>query len=84
MVSLIAMNNMVALNTSVDVNGVAGGDNGGFLTFWFGIGFQDANGNPTAATFVPDANTPEPSTWGMCALSFLMLSMRCKRKLFAW
>ena len=43
-------------------------------------GFEDANGNPIAATML----APEPATWTMLLLAFLMgVGMKAEQKLSA-
>jgi hypothetical protein len=64
-VSLIATNNIVHLHTYIDATGSAVDERGGLTVQLTANGFQDANGNPIAATL-------EPGTWAMFGLAFLV------------
>jgi len=70
-VSLMAMNNIVDLHTFIDGNISASSDIDGSAFVQLTVnGFQDANGNPIAATLM---TTPEPGTLGMLGLGFLVV-----------
>jgi hypothetical protein len=76
LVSLVATNNIVHLQTYIDATGGAT-DNLGGLTIQLTVnGFQDANGNPIAATLV----TPEPGTWATFGLAFLVGVVKKRNK----
>ena len=79
-VSLVAMNNIVDLNTYIDGNIPPLADDGSRIFVQLTVdGFQDANGNPIAATLL----TPEPGTLGTFVLALLLgVGVRGKRKLF--
>jgi hypothetical protein len=66
-VSLVATNNTVHLHTYIDATGNAVDERGGLTVQLTVNGFQDANGNPIAATLVP-----EPGTWATFGLAFLV------------
>ena len=66
-VSLVATNNLVHLQTHIDVSGDVVDSSGGIFIQLTVNGFQDANGNPITATLIP-----EPSTLGTFALAFLI------------
>ena len=67
-VSLSATNNIVHLHTYIDGN-VGGADINSAIFVQLTVnGFQDANGNPIAATLV----APEPGTWATFGLAFLV------------
>ena len=75
-VSLSAVNNIVHLHTYIDASGFEVDNSGGIFVQLTVNGFQDANGNPIAATLL----TPEPTTLGMFGLSLLVgVGMRAKR-----
>ena len=75
-VSLAATNNLVHLHTYIDASGFEVDNSGGIFVQLTVNGFQDANGNPIAATLL----TPEPTTLGMFGLSLLVgVGMRAKR-----
>lgn len=79
-VSLLPTNNIVELNTNIGGTGGAV-DFGDLLFIQLTVnGFEDANGNPIAATML----APEPATWTMLLLAFLMgVGMKAEQKLSA-
>ena len=78
-VSLSAMNNIVHLQTEIDASGSVADDVGAIFVQLTVDGFQDANGNPIAATLL----TPEPGTLGTFVLALVLgVGVRGKRKLF--
>jgi hypothetical protein len=75
-VSLVAANNIVHLQTNIDASGYVSDFSGDIFVQLTVNGFQDANGNPITATLLP-----EPGTLGMFALALLVgVWMRAKRK----
>jgi hypothetical protein len=77
-VSLVATNNIVELHTHIDGNVQPGADFSGDIIVKLTVdGFLDANGNPIAATLLP-----EPGTFGTFGLALLVgVGMRGRRKL---
>ena len=75
-VSLVAMNNIVDLNTYIDGN-ISLRDDSASLSVQLTVdGFQDANGNPITATLLP-----EPGTLGTFGLALLVgVGMNRKKK----
>jgi hypothetical protein len=67
-VSLVAMNNIVDLNTYIDGNIPASADQDGSVSVQLTVdGFQDANGNPIAATLLPEPGTLGTFTYGFAS-----------------
>jgi len=67
LVSLVATNNIVHLQTYIDATAGAIDIRGGVVVQLTVNGFQDANGNPITATLLP-----EPGTWATFGLAFLV------------
>jgi hypothetical protein len=79
-VSLFATNNIVELDTNIEGTGGSGDGNFGLFIQLAVDGFEDANGNPIVATLL----APEPATWTMLLLAFLMgVGMKAEQKLSA-
>ena len=78
-VSLVATNNIVHLQTYIDATAFAVDVRQGITVQLTVNGFQDANGNPIAATLV----TPEPGTWAMFGLAFLVGAVRKAKQTFS-
>ena len=74
-VSLVAMNNIVDLNTYIDGSVSEIDDSGSYFVQLTVDGFQDAKGNPIAATLLP-----EPGTFGTFGLAVLLVGVGMKRK----
>jgi len=79
-VSLSAVNNIVLLQTNIGASGSVSGNGAQIFVQLTVDGFQDANGNPIAATLMP-----EPGTFGTFGLALLVgVGMRGKRKLLTF
>lgn len=68
-VSLVAANNIVHLQTYIDAIGGEGDNISGIFVQLTVNGFQDANGNPITATLMP-----EPGTWLTLGLGLLIVA----------
>jgi hypothetical protein len=78
-VSLVAMNNIVDLNTHIDGSVSEVDDSGSIFVQLTVNGFLDANGNPIAATLLP-----KPGTLGTFTLALLVgVGMKRKRSVRA-
>jgi hypothetical protein len=76
-VSLVAANNIVHLQTNIDASGSVGDFSGQIIVRLTVNGFQDANGNPITATLLP-----EPGTLGTFGLALLVgVATKASRKL---